>query len=653
MKKTVSNKIILVIMLFISINSYCQVLQTYIGPYTFGSKSGEATFNYILQNGERVIDGSFTFNCPSEKLVISGKFLKGKRTGTWTTKSNYSTFDGMAVVKSDLKWFKVAEVRPFKETTEIKTENYLNDKLNGLSTTTKTVKNSWGYPAPGGSSISTYNVKKNYNENVLTSIEVNRKKNEKTNLSLKGQYKNDLAEGNWLFNDSKNNYSYSFNNGYLTNYEIKEVGTAKLVGGKKLDDDANVTKFFTQSENSFDVKYLTNYDKDTINATLSVNKINENLSTVQLCVLKKAPANFIDLDLSQFSNAFSDVTPYKDSYSEAFANSASIECQVLSKDYLSIYHDFFFTDVQKEAKFLELATNKKGQFMNFDWESDRFNPNLELYFLQLKSYIYDGNKEGLQNFLNLVSKNYNVFQSLTPQKSSKSDIEKNDNIMFLVALNFKDIPYFHSIVDKYYNEKINGIKWQNYILSQLEFLKATKIIYNKEELLAYFELKENEIKSHNDKSLENIKSIKIGEQVWMSEDLKIIPSHQNYKLVNNNKIQDKKIGDGIILYGLTNDNKNLCPNGWKLPTLSDWKTLIKTLGGDKVVAGDLLMIGKGTGFETNFPSIQLSGDGYKKLSFNLGMGGYITLSSNGNIIEFSFNNVNYQNEYIPCRCIKE
>ena len=654
MKKTVFSKMILIIMLFISINSYCQVSQTYTGPYTFGSKSGEATFNYILQNGERIIDGSFSFNCPTEKLSIVGKYLKGKKTGLWTTKSNYSTFDGMAVVKSDLKWFKVAEVRPFKETTEIKTDNFLNDKLHGISTTTKTVKNSWGYPAPGGSSTATYIVKKSYNENVLMSLEANRKKNEKINLSLKGQYKNDLADGNWLFNDSKNNYSYSFNNGYLTNYEIKEVGTARLVGGKKIDDDANTSKFFTQSENSFDVKFLThNYDKDTINAKLTVNKINENLSTVQLCTLNKAPANFIDLDLSLFSNAFGDVTPYKDSYSQAFANSASIKCQVLSKDYLSIYYDFFFTDVQKEAKFLELTTNTKGQFMNFDWESDRFNPNLELYFLQLKSYIYDGNKEGLQNFLNLVSKKYNGFE-LDPIKFPKADIEKKDNIMFLIALNFKDIPYFHSIVDKYYNKKTNGIKWQNYILEQLDFLKTTKFTFNKEEVLAYFELKEQEIKTHNDKSLENIKSIKIGEQVWMSEDLKIIPSNQSYQLISDEgKIQSNKIGEGIILYALSNENKNICPNGWKIPSIIDWETLVNTLGGDKKVAGDFLMIGKGSGFETNFPSIQLIGDGYKKLSFSLGMGGYITLSPNGNIIEFSFSNINYQNEYVPCRCIKE
>ncbi len=107
------------------------------------------------------------------------------------------------------------------------------------------------------------------------------------------------------------------------------------------------------------------------------------------------------------------------------------------------------------------------------------------------------------------------------------------------------------------------------------------------------------------------KTIKIGTQTWMAENLRttkyrnseVIPkvtdntawsvlstgAYCNYKNSSNN--------DTIATYGrLYNwysvvDTRNIAPTGWHVPTDADWTTLITYLGGEGIAGGTLKELG--------------------------------------------------------------
>jgi uncharacterized protein (TIGR02145 family) len=93
------------------------------------------------------------------------------------------------------------------------------------------------------------------------------------------------------------------------------------------------------------------------------------------------------------------------------------------------------------------------------------------------------------------------------------------------------------------------------------------------------------------------KTVKIGEQVWMAEDL--ITSHflngddifspsgsgNFYKETENRlpawceaSLRNSKLYNGYAIV----DNRKLCPVDWHIPTMSDWNKLIKFLGGSAI-----------------------------------------------------------------------
>ena len=105
------------------------------------------------------------------------------------------------------------------------------------------------------------------------------------------------------------------------------------------------------------------------------------------------------------------------------------------------------------------------------------------------------------------------------------------------------------------------------------------------------------------------KTVTIGSQTWMAENLKVskyndgtsIPnitdSLEWTKLTtgawcnyNNNVSYNSKFGKLYNWYTvspITNGNKNVCPTGWHVPDDNEWSSLISYLGGEKIDVGIL------------------------------------------------------------------
>ena len=109
------------------------------------------------------------------------------------------------------------------------------------------------------------------------------------------------------------------------------------------------------------------------------------------------------------------------------------------------------------------------------------------------------------------------------------------------------------------------------------------------------------------------KTVKIGTQTWMAENLKVskysdgttIPNitdntqWQNnttgaWSYYNNDATNNAKYGKLYNWYTVSktsNGNKNVCPTGWHVPTDAEWKVLTDYLGGDSIAGGKLKEVG--------------------------------------------------------------
>lgn len=78
------------------------------------------------------------------------------------------------------------------------------------------------------------------------------------------------------------------------------------------------------------------------------------------------------------------------------------------------------------------------------------------------------------------------------------------------------------------------------------------------------------------------KTVKIGTQIWMAENLAFYAG-SNCWIYDNNK-------NNLAIYGYLYDwaaTKQICPAGWHLPTDGEWSTLIIYLGDNNVAGGKL------------------------------------------------------------------
>jgi len=103
-------------------------------------------------------------------------------------------------------------------------------------------------------------------------------------------------------------------------------------------------------------------------------------------------------------------------------------------------------------------------------------------------------------------------------------------------------------------------------------------------------------------------TVKIGNQVWMAENLAYAPNSGIYLPYGNNQ-------DNVEIYGYLYDWETackVCPPGWHLPSDDEWAEFIEFLGGLKYAGGKLKATGTieaGTGlwYEPNTGATNESG----------------------------------------------
>ena len=160
-------------------------------------------------------------------------------------------------------------------------------------------------------------------------------------------------------------------------------------------------------------------------------------------------------------------------------------------------------------------------------------------------------------------------------------------------------------------------------------------------------------------------TIRIGDQIWMQENLRVtkfqngtslkplsypgnwtdINSSGYYTIVDNPSFG--YIYNGFVII----DNQNICPPGWHVPTISEWNTLIDYLGGSSIAGGkmkessDLYWISPNIGAKnisgfTALPNgyVGTGGDPHEKLEEACFMVATFDSSGNPGFIGIHYNN---------------
>ena len=159
-------------------------------------------------------------------------------------------------------------------------------------------------------------------------------------------------------------------------------------------------------------------------------------------------------------------------------------------------------------------------------------------------------------------------------------------------------------------------------------MKPTSLIIFLIVLFTIFACEKDPTSSKDDETITDIdenvyKTVTIGDQVWLAENLKVthfrngdaIPNVTDsaewsdvntgaYCNYNNDTAIANIYGKLYNLYAI-NDDRGLAPEGWHIPTDEAWTTLTDYLGGNGIAGGKL----KETGFEHwNSPNIGASNE---------------------------------------------
>ncbi len=102
---------------------------------------------------------------------------------------------------------------------------------------------------------------------------------------------------------------------------------------------------------------------------------------------------------------------------------------------------------------------------------------------------------------------------------------------------------------------------------------------------------------------ETYKYVKIGNQFWMSENLRYKPDSGNYWAYNNSETDVNTYG---YLYAWETAN-NVCPDGWHLPSDAEWTELADNLGGSALAGGKMKDAGTSYWYPPNRDATNSSG----------------------------------------------
>jgi uncharacterized protein (TIGR02145 family) len=104
------------------------------------------------------------------------------------------------------------------------------------------------------------------------------------------------------------------------------------------------------------------------------------------------------------------------------------------------------------------------------------------------------------------------------------------------------------------------------------------------------------------------KTVKIGNQWWMAENLKVTHYRNGDEIPNradddewnkgigaycnyNNDVTNFEIYGGIYNWFAVDDSRKLAPEGWHVPTDDEWQVLVDYLGGDTLAGGKMKSTG--------------------------------------------------------------
>ena len=142
------------------------------------------------------------------------------------------------------------------------------------------------------------------------------------------------------------------------------------------------------------------------------------------------------------------------------------------------------------------------------------------------------------------------------------------------------------------------------------------------------------------------KTLKIGSQVWMVENLKTtrLNDGSSVQNVNSNNSWASLITPAYCWYNNESSNKNIygalynwytvgtdkiCPMGWHVPTDSEWQILIDDLGGNSIAGGKLKASGTTYWTSPNFGANNESGFNGLPGGYRVNDGTFLNIKNNG------------------------